>query len=90
MTAGGHLYRCFFPVGTEAGRDALAANIAAGRTAAGTRITAEGDLDVLDIPDPVPGDVPEAAATTVDAAAPTDAGTPGDPASDRTDEQVAR
>lgn len=33
-----HLYRCFFPVGTEAGRDALARNEAAGHTAAGSPV----------------------------------------------------
>ena len=33
-TADGHLYRCFYPVGTAAGRDALARNEAAAATAA--------------------------------------------------------
>jgi len=32
---GGHAYRCFYPVGTEAGKRALADNLAAGVTAAG-------------------------------------------------------
>jgi peptide/nickel transport system ATP-binding protein len=31
----GHEHACFFPVGTPAGTEALAANEAAGRTAAG-------------------------------------------------------
>jgi peptide/nickel transport system ATP-binding protein len=31
----GHAFRCFYPVGTEAGKNALAANLAAGVTAAG-------------------------------------------------------
>jgi peptide/nickel transport system ATP-binding protein len=38
----GHAYRCFFPVGTAAGRDALARNLAAGETAAGTPVSGEG------------------------------------------------
>ncbi len=37
----GHAYRCFFPVGTDAGRDALARNLAAGETAAGTPVAGE-------------------------------------------------
>ncbi len=37
----GHAYRCFYPVGTEAGRDALARNLAAGQTAAGTFVQGE-------------------------------------------------
>jgi len=38
----GHAYRCFFPVGTEAGKDALARNLAAGETAAGTPVGGAG------------------------------------------------
>lgn len=41
LTAGagtGHEYRCFFPVGTPDGRDALERNIERGTTAAGTEI----------------------------------------------------
>ena len=47
-----HLHRCFFPVGTDAGRDALARNVADGRTAAGTPLTPEGTVDVIDALDP--------------------------------------
>jgi peptide/nickel transport system ATP-binding protein len=47
-----HLHRCFFPVGTDAGRDALARNVADGRTAAGTSLTPEGTVDVIDALDP--------------------------------------
>jgi peptide/nickel transport system ATP-binding protein len=36
--APGHFYRCFFPVGTPEGEDALARNLAAGKTAAGTAV----------------------------------------------------
>jgi peptide/nickel transport system ATP-binding protein len=35
----GHEYRCFFPVGTDAGRDALARNLEAGVTATGTPVS---------------------------------------------------
>ena len=38
----GHAYRCFFPVGTEAGKDALARNLSAGETAAGTPVGGAG------------------------------------------------
>jgi peptide/nickel transport system ATP-binding protein len=34
----GHAFRCFYPVGTEAGKTALAGNLAAGVTAAGLRV----------------------------------------------------
>ena len=34
-TSPGHAFRCFYPVGTEAGKTALAANVAAGVTATG-------------------------------------------------------
>ncbi len=34
----GHEYRCFFPVGTPQGRDALMRNLERGRTAAGTMV----------------------------------------------------
>jgi peptide/nickel transport system ATP-binding protein len=37
----GHFHRCFFPVGTQAGNDALARNLAAGETAAGTPVAGE-------------------------------------------------
>jgi peptide/nickel transport system ATP-binding protein len=36
-----HVYRCFYPVGTEAGDEALAANMQRGRTASGLPITSE-------------------------------------------------
>ncbi len=49
-----HLHRCFFPVGTEAGRDALDRNVAAGRTAAGTSLRRDGTIDVLDALDETP------------------------------------
>jgi peptide/nickel transport system ATP-binding protein len=39
-TADDHAYSCFFPVGTAPGERALAANLAAGRTAAGLDLTA--------------------------------------------------
>jgi peptide/nickel transport system ATP-binding protein len=38
----GHAYRCFFPVGSEAGKEALARNLASGTTAAGTPVGGEG------------------------------------------------
>src|SRR5262249_45932256 len=38
----GHYFRCHFPVGTDAGRDALAKNLAAGTTAAGMPVNIEG------------------------------------------------
>ncbi len=38
----GHEYRCFFPVGTDAGREALAHNSAVGHTAAGTPVSIHG------------------------------------------------
>jgi peptide/nickel transport system ATP-binding protein len=37
----GHETRCFFPVDTDAGRAALAANIAAGTTASGLEVRSE-------------------------------------------------
>jgi peptide/nickel transport system ATP-binding protein len=39
----GHSYRCFFPVGTEAGEQALARNLAAGETATGMPVRQEGE-----------------------------------------------
>jgi peptide/nickel transport system ATP-binding protein len=39
----GHAFRCHFPVGTEAGRQALAANLAAGETATGMPVRKEGE-----------------------------------------------
>jgi peptide/nickel transport system ATP-binding protein len=42
----GHSYRCFFPVGTAAGREALARNLAAGETAAGTPVAGGEDAVV--------------------------------------------
>jgi peptide/nickel transport system ATP-binding protein len=47
--APGHGFRCFFPVGTEAGSGALARNLAAGETAAGTAVRGEGDLVVTEV-----------------------------------------
>jgi peptide/nickel transport system ATP-binding protein len=44
---GGHVHRCLFPVGTDAGKEALARNVAEGRTAAGMPLTAEGVVDLL-------------------------------------------
>jgi len=38
----GHAFRCFFPVGTDAGRDALERNLTAGVTASGMRVGREG------------------------------------------------
>ena len=40
----GHAYRCHFPVGTEAGTQALEKNLAAGETATGLPVTRVGDL----------------------------------------------
>jgi peptide/nickel transport system ATP-binding protein len=60
-----HEHRCFFPVGTDAGRDALARNAAAGRTAAGTPLTPKGTVDVIDALD-------SDAAEPVDASEPVD------------------
>ncbi len=39
----GHAFRCHFPVGTEAGRGALARNLAAGETATGMPVRKEGE-----------------------------------------------
>jgi peptide/nickel transport system ATP-binding protein len=39
----GHAFRCHFPVGTEAGREALARNLAAGETATGMPVRKQGD-----------------------------------------------
>ena len=40
----GHEFRCFFPVGTEAGRQALERNLAAGETATGLPLRQVGDV----------------------------------------------
>jgi peptide/nickel transport system ATP-binding protein len=45
----GHEHACFFPVGTPAGDDALARNLAAGETAAGLPVTAS-PVDVTAVP----------------------------------------
>jgi peptide/nickel transport system ATP-binding protein len=39
----GHAFRCHFPVGTPAGNDALARNLAAGETATGMPVRKEGE-----------------------------------------------
>ncbi len=39
----GHAFRCFFPVGSQAGADALARNLAAGETATGLPVRKEGE-----------------------------------------------
>jgi peptide/nickel transport system ATP-binding protein len=39
----GHAFRCHFPVGTDAGRDALARNLEAGETATGMPVRKEGE-----------------------------------------------
>jgi peptide/nickel transport system ATP-binding protein len=39
----GHAFRCFFPVGSEAGAQALARNLAAGETATGMPVRKEGE-----------------------------------------------
>jgi peptide/nickel transport system ATP-binding protein len=39
----GHAYRCFFPVGSQGGADALARNLEAGETATGLPVRKEGD-----------------------------------------------
>jgi len=43
-TSVGHSFRCFYPVGTEAGKAALATNVAAGVTAAGLPVSAGGSV----------------------------------------------
>jgi peptide/nickel transport system ATP-binding protein len=40
----GHSYRCFFPVGSDAGAQALAKNLAAGENACGMPVRKEGDV----------------------------------------------
>jgi peptide/nickel transport system ATP-binding protein len=42
-TSPGHAFRCHFPVGTEAGAQALARNLDAGETATGMPVTKHGD-----------------------------------------------
>jgi peptide/nickel transport system ATP-binding protein len=42
-TTPGHAFRCFYPVGTQAGTDALERNLAAGVTATGLTVTRVGD-----------------------------------------------
>jgi peptide/nickel transport system ATP-binding protein len=42
-TTPGHAFRCFYPVGTQAGTDALERNLAAGVTATGLNVTRVGD-----------------------------------------------
>ncbi|HTK16785.1 MAG TPA: ABC transporter ATP-binding protein [Acidimicrobiia bacterium] len=42
-TTPGHAFRCFYPVGTPAGTDALERNLAAGVTATGLTVTRVGD-----------------------------------------------
>jgi peptide/nickel transport system ATP-binding protein len=39
----GHAYRCFFPVGSQAGVEALSRNLAAGETATGLPVRKEGE-----------------------------------------------
>ena len=39
----GHAYRCFFPVGSQAGVEALTRNLAAGETATGLPVRKEGE-----------------------------------------------
>jgi peptide/nickel transport system ATP-binding protein len=39
----GHAYRCFFPVGSQAGVEALARNLAAGETATGLPVRKDGE-----------------------------------------------
>jgi len=40
----GHAFRCFYPVGTEAGKTALASNLAAGKTATGLPVGANASV----------------------------------------------
>jgi peptide/nickel transport system ATP-binding protein len=42
-TTPGHAFRCFYPVGTQAGTEALERNLAAGVTATGLTVTRVGD-----------------------------------------------
>jgi peptide/nickel transport system ATP-binding protein len=41
-TSPGHAFRCFYPVGTQGGDEALARNVAAGVTATGLSVKREG------------------------------------------------
>jgi peptide/nickel transport system ATP-binding protein len=43
QTTPGHAFRCFYPVGTQAGTEALEHNLAAGVTATGLTVTRVGD-----------------------------------------------
>jgi peptide/nickel transport system ATP-binding protein len=45
----GHAFRCWFPVGTDAGREALARNLQAGETAAGRPVRVEEDAVVTEV-----------------------------------------
>jgi peptide/nickel transport system ATP-binding protein len=40
----GHFFRCFYPTGTDAGREALERNLAAGENACGMPVRREGDI----------------------------------------------
>jgi peptide/nickel transport system ATP-binding protein len=40
----GHAFRCFFPVGSQAGADALTRNLAAGETATGLPVRRDGEV----------------------------------------------
>ncbi len=87
--AAGHVHRCFFPVGTEAGKEALARNVAEGRTAAGMPLTAAGVADVLATIDAggaeplvAADDTGQEAARTARAVSDSDEGDPADAVAD--------
>jgi peptide/nickel transport system ATP-binding protein len=44
-----HEHACFYPVGTDEGRDALARNVAAGRNAAGLPVAGDATVDVTTV-----------------------------------------
>jgi oligopeptide/dipeptide ABC transporter ATP-binding protein len=59
----GHEFRCWFPVGTPEGEEALARNVARGTTAAGPRaiVASQVGVDIITAtpePAPVPADAP--------------------------------
>ena len=40
----GHFFRCFYPTGTDAGREALERNVAAGENACGMPVRQQGEI----------------------------------------------
>jgi peptide/nickel transport system ATP-binding protein len=61
----GHLYRCWFPVGTDAGREALERNLAAGAPAAVAAVTGDtAAVELVETGAPVDPAAPTAPTTT--------------------------